>query len=179
MECVFSTRNNTKTQVTWHIGPAGGIQAKGTQAGICSAMSAVWIARSIHKGSPLDNRMELGTQHNIAIVMGARVVGGKDRRWILESQGLTVEEERIGAPTIPYMLLNEMRMNEGYTYFSTGGTGGRHAMAIAVLGSDYYFFDPNFGMYKMGMVEFVTKITDHLNLVYPDLLDDYSWYKVT
>jgi hypothetical protein len=178
MEMIFQTRNNTKTQVSWHIGKHGGLQASGDQAGICSAMSAVWCARSIRKGSPMTDRADLGSQHNNAIVMGARVVGGHDRRWILEAQGLTIVKEVIGAPTVPFILLNDMRKYPGYTYFSTGGSGGRHAMAVAVLPQGNYFFDPNFGMFKLGNVEFVAYVANHLATVYADMLDDYSYYNV-
>jgi hypothetical protein len=177
-ELIFATRNNTKTQVSWHIGQHGGLQSGGDQAGICSAMSAVWVSKSIRKGSPLSDRSELGTQHNNAIVMGARMVGGHDRRWILEAQGLSIGKETLGAPTVPFILLNEMKKYNGYTYFSTGGSGGRHAMAVGIVNGDNYFFDPNFGMYKLGKVEFISFIGNHLTSVYADLLDDFATYNV-
>jgi hypothetical protein len=128
------------------------------------------------EGCPTRDRSELGTQHNNAIVMGARMVGGHDRRWILEAQGLSIVKETLCAPTVPFILLNEMKKYNGYTYFSTGGSGGRHAMAVGIVNGDNYFFDPNFGMYKLGNVEFISFVGNHLTSVYADLLDDFATY---
>lgn len=71
-----------------------------------------------------------------------------------------------------------MRAYAGYTYFPTGGPGGRHAMVTGVVNGQHTVFDPNFGMFRMRAVEFATRIANHPQEAYPRMLDDYAVYRV-
>lgn len=175
----FSTRNNTATGVSWHVGKRGGVQAIAvTEPGICCAMSAVWIKKSLAAGpGGLTDRQELGSQHSIAIVAGAFFIGsipGTEAgtnaamgKGLLAAQGLGVGLHEFGTPCDPFNVAMRLSFVNGYAFLGLMGSGGGHAMAVRVENGVHKFFDPNEGQIDCADV-------NELRVVAQDIIESYD-----
>lgn len=179
---IFATRNTTQTQVGWHIGRKGGVQAVGGKAGVCAAMTVLWIQRSKAAGQAgLTDRIQLGSQHNIAICYGAhdlRAIGGAfasrsaNRRAVIENNGLEVAGHESGVGCLPFTLAMKLTQVSEYAYLGIAGEGGGHALGVRMHAGGSDFFDPNYGLFRCGgKIEFRLFVQQTLEDVYGDLLD--------
>lgn len=179
---IFATRNTTQTQVHWHIGKKGGLQAAGGKAGVCAAMTVLWIQKSKAAGpAGLTDRIQLGSQHNIAICYGAhdlRAIGGAfasrsaNRRAIIENSGLEISAHEHGVGCLPFTLAMKLSQIPEYAYLGIAGDGGGHALGVRIHAAGCDFFDPNYGLYRCdGKIEFRLFVQELLENVYPDLLN--------
>lgn len=174
MELIFETRNTSITKAKWHKGPKGGLNPVG-EGGICSAMSAIWIARSRARGIPITDRVGLGSQHRIAITQGAYDVHtGVGDRWLLASQNLPMGKMLVGKPAPPFLIADHLRRHAGYSNLKISRVGAAHSMASAVIDDEYWFFDPNVGLFRTNSVGFQVGVSEFLAKYYEPLLDTYE-----
>jgi hypothetical protein len=145
-------------------------------------MTAVWIKKSKAAGpAGLTSRLQLGSQHNIAIVFGAFSMGSIPNsagsleamgRGLLAAQNLDVSRFENGHGCTPFNLAMKLARIQGYAFLGIMGGGGGHAMGVRIHAGGHDFFDPNEGLVRcQGQVAFRTYVANRLADWYSDLLD--------
>ncbi len=179
LELVFPTTNRISTRAVWSKTASDGIEAltSARNIGICSAMTAYWIKKSIEKGvDRITDASQLGLPQQIAILQGAIKYNSKGSwQWVLDAAGLSCSNPEFGSNCVASLLSTEMAGKPGFHFFGVSHDDrGGHAMG-AYIGSDsFYFFDANHGLFRgTRRIDFIVHVGHQLDSRYGEILDNW------